>query len=222
MTRFLSSRVFAVWLLALSILAIPVAYTSTIEWLGMVSDIRMLSRVSFRPCDFTDALVNFDWLGILHSIGLLFTHQFFHADSEHLLSNIIPLLLFGVAVEKYLGAKSFLFAYLASGVVGALVHWAYMPENFFWLLGASGAVGGILGIFTVMFVTRSIHWGNWHIFLMALMFIIFLLPNFLGVMGKLETQGANVAVILHIGAYVFGLLLGVRHWLSAWKVEVGF
>lgn len=220
MKRFFASRAWLAVTLALVMLATPFVYSWVLLANGIAPDLRALVWVCFVPAQFTDALVNLDTLQMLKSVGLLFSNQFFHLDTAHLIGNTVPIVLFGIAVEKKLGARNFLLAFLASGVVGGLVHWASMPHSPIPLLGASGALGGIFGIYTALFFTSVIAWQNRHYFLMALMFVMFILPNFLAVTGLADT-GGNVAVNLHIGAYVFGLFLGLWHKLAKWQPVPG-
>lgn len=218
MKRFFANRAWLTWVLACGMLAMPFVYAYGLTTFGIVPDLRALSWVCFVPANFTNALVNLDGLGLLQSVALLFSNQFFHLDTGHLIGNTIPIVLFGIAVEKKFGARNFLLAFLASGVVGGLVHWAFMPQSPIPLLGASGALGGIFGIYTALFFTRVIEWSNRHYFLMGLMFVMFILPNFLAVTGKMDNAAMHVAVNLHIGAYLFGLLLGCWHKLAKWDV----
>jgi membrane associated rhomboid family serine protease len=217
MKRFFANRAWLTWVLVCGMLAMPFAYAYGLTTFGIVPDLRALAWVCFVPADFTNALTNFNALELLHSVAMLFTNQFFHLDTGHLIGNLVPIVLFGIAVEKRLGARNFLLAFLASGVVGGLVHWAFEPQSPIPLLGASGALGGVFGIYTTLFVTREIEWGNRHYFLMALMFVIFILPNLIAVLGVAEAQDMRIAVNLHIGAYLFGLLLGCWHKLARWE-----
>lgn len=79
------------------------------------------------------------------------TSIFLHANISHLLSNSFALLIFGRIVEKQVGS-SILWIFLASGIISNLVsnYIFYLQGNFFYSLGASGAIAGII-IFAILF-----------------------------------------------------------------------
>jgi membrane associated rhomboid family serine protease len=82
--------------------------------------------------------------GLLPPYVTLLTYQFFHADIGHLLGNMIFLWVFGDDIERALGRLRFLVFYLAAGVIGGLVFVAYDPRSSIELIGASGAIAGVV------------------------------------------------------------------------------
>jgi membrane associated rhomboid family serine protease len=74
----------------------------------------------------------------------LVTYQFFHADIAHLLGNMVFLWVFGDDIERALGRARYLAFYLLVGVGGALVFVAYDPHSGIELIGASGAIAGVV------------------------------------------------------------------------------
>jgi len=92
------------------------------------------------------------WDSILEG-GRLITYQFLHADVTHLLFNMLGVYFFGPALERYWGSTRFLFFYLFCGVVGGLTFLlisAFIPGPAE-LIGASGAVLGLLAACAVLF-----------------------------------------------------------------------
>jgi membrane associated rhomboid family serine protease len=81
----------------------------------------------------------------------LVTHQFIHAGILHLLGNLFIFYLVGPAMEDVWGRPLFAVFYLASGVVAALVFCARYPDLVEPLIGASGAIAGVMGAFAVRF-----------------------------------------------------------------------
>ena len=81
----------------------------------------------------------------------LVTYQFLHAGWWHLLSNMLFLFVFADNVEDAYGHASFAFLYLTAGVVAALVYVMLAPRSDMPLVGASGAVSGVLGAYAVLF-----------------------------------------------------------------------
>jgi membrane associated rhomboid family serine protease len=82
--------------------------------------------------------------GPLPPAATLITYQFFHADIGHLLGNMIFLWVFGDDIERALGRIRYLVFYLATGVLGGLVFFGYDPHSTIELIGASGAIAGIV------------------------------------------------------------------------------
>jgi membrane associated rhomboid family serine protease len=82
--------------------------------------------------------------GSLPPFATLITYQFFHADIGHLLGNMIFLWVFGDDIERALGRARYLVFYLATGVIGGLVFVAYDPHSSIELIGASGAIAGVV------------------------------------------------------------------------------
>ncbi|WP_428244153.1 rhomboid family intramembrane serine protease [Gynuella sp.] len=90
------------------------------------------------------------------SVLTVFSHQFLHGGLEHLLGNMIILLLVGMTVEQLLGSMNYLIFYLFSGAVGALffglLNWG-SPSA---LVGASGAISGVMGMYVAAYGHRKI------------------------------------------------------------------
>jgi membrane associated rhomboid family serine protease len=87
----------------------------------------------------------------LPSQTTLFSYMFLHADIWHLLSNMLFLWVFGDNVEDALGHLKYLAFYIACGVLAALAHLYFFPDNYGPLVGASGAVAGVLGAYLVLY-----------------------------------------------------------------------
>jgi membrane associated rhomboid family serine protease len=80
----------------------------------------------------------------------LVTYQFLHSDILHLLSNMLFLWVFGDNVEDAMGHVKFLVFYLACGVVGGLAHAWMLPNSTLPLIGASGAVAGVIAAYLIL------------------------------------------------------------------------
>jgi len=80
----------------------------------------------------------------------LITYQFFHADIGHLLGNMIFLWVFGDDIERALGRLRYLIFYLAAGVIGGLVFFAYDPQSTIELIGASGAISAVVVAYVML------------------------------------------------------------------------
>ena len=102
---------------------------------------RMIDTFSLTP-----AALSGDMLarGRLTPIATLVTYQFFHADIWHLLGNMIFLWVFGDDIERALGRARYLIFYLGAGIAGAFVFIANDPHSRIELIGASGAIAGVV------------------------------------------------------------------------------
>ena len=80
----------------------------------------------------------------------LITYQFLHGGILHLVSNMLFLWVFGDNVEDAMGHLKFLIFYLLCGVAGGLVHAALLPSSELPLIGASGAVSGVIAAYLML------------------------------------------------------------------------
>ena len=95
-------------------------------------------------------------LNNLESLKPFITSQFLHAGFIHIGSNMLFLWVFGDNVEERLGFLFFPFFYLAAGVVAGLAQFILMPDSNIPMLGASGAVAGVLGAYFALFPHHSV------------------------------------------------------------------
>jgi membrane associated rhomboid family serine protease len=102
---------------------------------------RMIDTFSLTPAALNGDMPPRGWVP---AIGTLLTYQFFHADLGHLLGNMIFLWVFGDDIERALGRLRYLAFYLATGMGGGLVFAFNDPHSSIELIGASGAIAGIV------------------------------------------------------------------------------
>jgi membrane associated rhomboid family serine protease len=84
------------------------------------------------------------------------THMFLHGGPEHLIGNLAFLVLFGMNVERRLGSAATLLLYLLSGFAALALFVAFNRDFDFPLVGASGAISGIVGMYLVLFGKRTV------------------------------------------------------------------
>ncbi len=139
----------------------------------------------------------------------IFTSMFMHGSFVHLLSNVWFLFVFGPAVEGRLGFRRFMFLYLLAGIAAALLQGFSRPETTIPMVGASGAVSGVLGSYLLLFFRARI-----LTIIPPFIFFIFWLPApiYLGYWALLQFVYAflgvqGVAWWAHIGGFVLGLVL---------------
>ena len=91
----------------------------------------------------------------------LFTSMFLHGGFGHLFGNMIFLVLIGVLVEGALQKGVYLLLYVGSGVLATLFFWLFSPQTGISLVGASGAIAGLMGLYSVLFWTRRVRCFYW-------------------------------------------------------------
>jgi membrane associated rhomboid family serine protease len=145
----------------------------------------------------------------------LFTCMFMHSGFFHLFGNMLFLFLAGCAIEDVWGRPSYLAFYLVSGLVATGAHQLLYPHSMSPLVGASGAIAGLMGAFLVRLAKTRIRFFYliWLLFLgirtgtfFAPAYIVlplWLLEQFLTA-SLSDDSGGGVAVWAHIGGFVFG------------------
>lgn len=143
----------------------------------------------------------------------VFTSMFMHGSWVHLIGNMWFLWLFGNNIEDSMGSGRFLVFYLLVGIVAAAAHIVAGPGSTMPMVGASGAVSGIMGAYLLLYprvriqtlfifviLLRIIAVPAW--FVLALWFALQVLAAY---MAPVDTGG--VAVWAHIGGFVAGALM---------------
>ncbi len=139
----------------------------------------------------------------------IFSSMFMHGNFTHLLSNMWFIWVFGPAVEGRLGFRRFMFLFLLSGIAAALTQGFFMPASDIPMVGASGAVSGILGAYLLLFPRARI---LTIIFPFIFFFFWIPAPIYLGYwiliqFGYALSGQPGVAWWAHIGGFVLGLIL---------------
>lgn len=165
----------------------------------------------------------------MHEMGLfnpiqIFTYMFLHAGSGHIFSNMFGLFMFGPMLERFLGSQRFLILYIVSGVGACLLHGAinlyelskyavdspeYTMIMSIPMVGASGAIFGMLGAFARLFPNTEMIIFPLPIPIKAkyLVSLYALFEIFSGVYNVMP----GVAHFAHIGGLIFGILL-INYW----------
>jgi membrane associated rhomboid family serine protease len=144
------------------------------------------------------------------SLSTLVTSMFLHGGLGHIASNMWFLHVFGDNVEDTLGHLRYFLFYLLTGAVAVVAHGLVDPSSQVPLVGASGAISGILGAYIVLHPrARVVTWAFILLFEVPAWF--FLLVWFgmqvLSGFGTLGDGQAGVAFFAHIGGFVSGVLL---------------
>ncbi|MFH2047171.1 MAG: rhomboid family intramembrane serine protease [Pseudomonadota bacterium] len=155
----------------------------------------------------------------------LFTHMFLHGGMGHLFGNMIFLWLIGCMIEMGCGRIYYFTTYILTGLGAVAMFWLWNMGSTIPLVGASGAIAGLMGAFTVlygkkrvkMFFTIGIYFNY------VQMKAIWLLPLWLGseVYQIAFSEERHVAYLAHVGGILSGALLGFinKRYLGFYKAE---
>jgi membrane associated rhomboid family serine protease len=148
--------------------------------------------------------------------------MFFHGGIAHIGGNMLYLYLFGDNLEDRLGRPLFLLLYFASGFAAALAQVMIDPTSTVPLVGASGAIAGVLGGYLLLFptvrvrgiipigrISRLAEWPAW-----AVLALWFGLQLFNGVSTLGMDMSGGVAFFAHVGGFVMGMVFtGLFMWV---------
>jgi membrane associated rhomboid family serine protease len=154
------------------------------------------------------------------SVLTLFTGMFLHAGFMHLAGNMLYLWVYGNNVEHRLGVLAYPFWYLATGVAATLFQTLFNPGSPIPLVGASGAISGILGFYLVWFPGHRVrvflflfpfYVGTVHLRATLVLALYLIWDNLVPLL--LAPRGSAVAHGAHIGGFLAGMA-------AAWIVQV--
>ncbi len=153
----------------------------------------------------------------LQSLPTLFTAMFLHGSWMHLIGNMVFLKLFGDNIEDAMGHWSYLVFYFLSGLGAAATQVLIEPTSTIPMVGASGAIAGVMGAYIVLFPKGLIHiplgagktGRALSVPAYALIVIWFLqqLLNGIASLGAAVSITGGIAFWAHVGGFVSGALL---------------
>jgi membrane associated rhomboid family serine protease len=149
----------------------------------------------------------------------LLSYMFLHGGLLHLGGNLLFLYIFGDNVEDRLGHLRYLLFYLACGVLAALAEYAVQPSSSVPMVGASGAIAGVMGCYLLLFPKAKVD----ILIIIVVIFKVLPIPawimlalwfamQFIGGIGASTAEG-GVAYWAHAGGFVAGILLAFPLWL---------
>ncbi len=147
------------------------------------------------------------------------THMFLHGGFMHLAGNMLFLYIFGDNMEEEMGHIPFAIFYIVSGLAAAYLQYLPNPSSTVPMVGASGAIAGVMGGYLLMFPRARVD----VLFIFVIFFRIFPIPSFivLGVWMSLQVfnglgsdlNGGGTAYWAHVGGFVAGMVMTVPIWL---------
>ena len=173
---------------------------SVLVHLMLFTDDPLIRTVTFETWGLIPAA--FSWTSVL-------TSMFVHGDFMHLVGNMISLWIFGDNVEDQMGHGRFVLFYLACGVAAALAETWSSPDSLLPMVGASGAIAGVMGAYFVMFP---------HSRVLVLLFLVFYI-NVIEIPAIFFLQVVEVPAVFFLGIwFLMQFLSGVG---SIAQVEAG-
>jgi membrane associated rhomboid family serine protease len=150
-----------------------------------------------------------------HPVLTVFTSMFLHGGLLHLGGNMLYLWIFGNNVEDVLGHGRFVVFYLGSGLAAAVAQTTINPVSTIPMVGASGAVSGVLGAYFLLFpystvltlVTFGFFWRFIHlpaVIVLGLWIVLQFLSGYLSLSVAGGAEG-GVAFFAHIGGFIAGI-----------------
>ncbi len=164
-----------------------------------------VERFSVKPFEITHG----------HQLETLFTSMFMHASLIHIAGNMAFFIAFGAGLESnYLGSARFVGFYLLCGLAGTFAQIAVDPNSTAPILGASGAIAGVMGGYLVVFPDSQIQalfptpigFLSGRITAGVYIIIWFLIQLISGI-GSIGGSTDGVAYGAHIGGFIAGALL---------------
>ena len=151
--------------------------------------------------------------GLVPVWATVFTSMFIHGGWLHIIFNMLYLWIFGNNVEDRMGRARFVAFYLLCGVAAAAVQVVVRPDSLVPMIGASGAVSGVLGAYILLFPRAQVL----TVITLVIFFPIVMVPAWvlllawfaLNLLEAATTIGAEtgVAYFAHVGGFAAGLVL---------------
>lgn len=149
----------------------------------------------------------------------VFTSMFLHGGRWHIIGNMFFLWMFGDNIEDVIGHFFFLACYLLCGIAATMTYTGFHPDSASPLIGASGAISGIVGMYLVFFPKVSAHIVfsifYWEIHrvkttIFAAVGCWFSMQILFGLLVEATSLGdyIRVAFSAHVGGFIVGMLLG--------------
>lgn len=142
------------------------------------------------------------------------TSMFMHGGWLHVIGNMWFLWIFGNNVEDAMGTRRFIVFYLLSGLAAAFLQVVTNPDSLVPMVGASGAIGGVMGAYVVLYPRVHVHMLIFlgffvttlavpAVFMLAYWLLIQLISGLMSLGG----QSGGVAFWAHVGGFAAGMLL---------------
>jgi membrane associated rhomboid family serine protease len=149
-----------------------------------------------------------------HQFANVIYSMFLHGSWMHLIGNMWFLWLFGNNIEDAMTRPRFLLFYLLCGLAAALLQVMAQPNSNIPMVGASGAISGVMGAYLVLFPRVRVYTLVPLVFIMTsvalpawVMLLYWAFLQFVGGLGAVGAEGGGVAFWAHVGGFIAGIVL---------------
>lgn len=182
-----------------------IAIYAVYSLLGPVSQDQIIETLAFVPAIFLNQFATGGPGLSLHEMLTLVSHAFLHAGLLHLVLNTGFLLAFGSGVERHLGVWRFVLIFVVTSAAGALTEALIAGPRPVYLIGASGAVYGMMGAIVPVLMRTGRLRGRRSLEFIGIILVLNLLLAVFGMGDYLG--GGQIAWLAHIGGFLAGLAL---------------
>jgi len=187
----------------------PVVTTSLV----VINTLVFLWQLTLSPGDVERFVYTFGLVPAYFSVPSLFTSMFIHGGLAHVGGNLLYLWIFGDNIEDRLGHGRFLAFYVATGAAAALAQTVMDPASTIPMVGASGAVAGVLGGYFVLYPqSRVLTLFPFPVMLFEVPAFVFLglwfLVQFVSGLGSLAASSGGLPGGVAFWAHVMGFVAG--------------
>ncbi len=150
---------------------------------------------------------------VVHSFALwqLVSYMFLHGGFMHIFFNMFALYMFGTDLERQWGTREFLKFYFIAGIGAAVITFLLQVNSTVPVIGASGAIYGILVAFAVLYPNRLVY--IWFLFPIKVKYLVMVLIG-LGVLASWSQHSDGIAHFTHLG----GALVGYLYLKADWRL----
>ncbi|MCP4684964.1 MAG: rhomboid family intramembrane serine protease [bacterium] len=186
----------------------PGALSPFIKWMLIINGGIYVLQYIFPAMTYhlglTPARFFAEFPNLLYSV---FTYMFLHSTGQffHILFNMFALWMFGTEIEFTWGSRKFARFYIFCGLAGAILTLIVYPSQMAPMIGASGAIYGLLIAYWLMFPSRQL-----YIYFVLPVKVKWAIPGFM-LLGFFFS-GGNVAHMAHLGGAIFGLAYMKLDW----------
>ncbi|NOY70652.1 MAG: rhomboid family intramembrane serine protease [Deltaproteobacteria bacterium] len=163
------------------------------------------------PARYTNELLA-QQFSLFQQVAAVFSFMFLHGGFWHILGNMWCLYIFGDNVEDRLGPGRFLMFYVACGLASGICHFMSNPSSAVPVIGASGAIAGVMGAYFILYphsrilTLIPIIFIPWFIEIPAYFFLGFwFIIQFVSASGP-DAYTAGIAWWAHVGGFIFGIV----------------
>lgn len=202
------------------VVTIGIIVLNTLVFLYELSSPSGMEKVAYTYGAIPQYILTFDKVQPIHPALTIFSAMFMHGGVFHIAGNMLYLWIFGNNIEDKMGHFRFIFFYIFCGIASAYAHAITDPHSHTPMIGASGAISGVLGAYLLLFPRAMVHTLIFLGFFVTVVKIPALIVigfwAFIQFLNGLVSTGfardGGVAWFAHIGGFLTGLLT-IKLWL---------